>query len=655
MSKYLVIVESPAKTKKIKSFLSKDFDVIASVGHICDLPKKELGVNLKKKFETTYDWNSDKQDVINNIKKKSKNAEIVYLMTDGDREGESIATHITRLIPKNVQIKRAKTGSITKKDVLSAIENAGELNTHLFDAYEARRVADRLCGYKTSWLTRQATGGTSAGRVQSAALRILAEREKEIVGFIPKEYWPIDVKLKRKNGDIIFAKIKKPDQLEINTKEEAEKICDVLKKEIIKVSKFESKQVSVKPYAPFTTSTMYQSAASILGWGLEKTASTAQNLYEAGFISYHRTDSTFIVPEFVTAIGSTVLHEYGDNYLPSNPQIFTNKKMSQEAHEAIRITDLSNQNGPVGALSPLYKIIWKRTVASQMQNMSQQRSRVEFACDKYILSASGNKVLFDGWTKCWNYGSSSESELPILEVGEILELIDINTEQKFTQPPDRYNDRSIVKKLEDLGIGRPSTYKSIIKTLIDRKYITKGKNIKVTDVGIKVTDFLVKSGFCFVDLNFTANLEEKLDEITLNNIDKLVVLKEFWDRLKSDIVNGKTEMQKNSETDYPCKEKECDGKLVLRHSKFGSFYGCNNWKKGCKYIADVGENQEPVEKIKKEKIISEYECPLCKTLMVQRSGKYGIFYGCQNYPKCKGMRNSDGEVVKLKKKKNWKK
>lgn len=663
MAKYLVIVESPKKTGYIKKYLGKDYDVIASYGHIADLPVKKLSIDIKKDFEPTYEVSPDKKDTVKKIKEKAKKADIVYLMSDLDREGEAIAWHISRQLPKSTKIKRAVTGSITKQAVKDAIANAGDLDMDMVHSYECRRILDRLCGYKASFPTQQATGGKSAGRVQSAALRILAEREKEIQSFVPQEYWPIEVDLERKNGDRVTATIKVPKPLDIKTGDEADAILDILKQEKWAVSEYETKEKSTRAYPPFTTSTLYQSASSILGWGSKKTAGVAQSLYEQGSITYIRSDSTYIVPEMVCAMRSTIPVKYGNDYLPSKANVFSNKKNAQEAHEAIRATELATESVIGSDANRLYNIIWKRTVASQVANLVQFVGSAEFECDKYIFGANGSKVVFDGWRKVWSYGNLSDSELPEFVVGEELKLIDARTEQKFTVPLPRYTESSLTKELEKRGIGRPSTYASIPNTLFSRGYIEKKKNtIYTTEMGIRVSDFLVGADFCFVDLEFTRSMENDLDRIANKEANKLDILNCFWNRLKSDLVNAKKKKEEDSLTDYDC--PECNGKLVKKYSKYGEFLSCinrTNREKKCEYKCQIKDGK-PYEKPKVVLEESDYLCHNCNLPLIKRTSKKNWEYlGCRAWAtdeSCKGFFDKEtGEEIVFKKKKfkKWKK
>lgn len=658
MGKKLVIIEAPGKLDKFRKSLGSGFDVLASVGHIADLPEKGLNVNIKKKFEPTYAVYPDKKDVVKQIVDKAKKADIVYLMMDEDREGTAIAWHISQQLPKGVEFKRATTGSITKSAIMKGIEEARGIDMDMVASYEARRILDRLVGYKCSYVTKQATGGSSAGRTQSAGLRILAEREKAIQGFNPVEYWPIQAELLTEKFDKIIADIKKPKPLDISTKEEATKIIDRLKKGPVLVSKYDKKEVKQQSYAPFTTSTLYQSAV-MFGWKTDKTASIAQKLYEAGAITYHRTDSTFIVPEFLTSIKNHVVSAYGKEYSPSKPNSWTKKKGAQEAHEACRVTDLEVTEFSSGDNDQrrLYEVIWKRTVASQMSDTKTLRINAEFSCDGYVLGASGARIIFDGWRKVWDYGGIEEAELPEIVVGEEVKVIDIKTEKKKTQPPPRYNDRSFIKALEDAGIGRPSTYASIPKTLQARKYIENKKSITTTDLGLKVNDFLVSVNFCFSDISFTSKMEEKLDEIANKSTTKLEVLQEFWERLRGDIDNAKKITKDSSTTEHDCpkcKESKREAKLVLKHSRYGSFLSCQNYndkENKCDYKADVGKNGEPVEKVVKEKVYSDIPCPKCESRLVVRQSRKGDMLGCEKFPSCQGLYDTDGNEIVFKKSK----
>jgi len=409
---------------------------------------------------------------------------------------------------------------------------------------------------------------------------------------------------------------------------------------------------------------MYQSASSILGWGSKKTAQVAQLLYEAGRLTYIRSDSTFIVPEFVDAMRGTIPVKYGNQYLPNKINMFSNKANAQEAHEAIRVTELGTESVTGIDTNKLYHIIWKRTVASQVSNFIQFVGTADFECKKYLFGVSGSRVVFDGWRKVWDYGSMSDVTLPEFIIGEELKLIDVRTEQKFTTPPPRYTESSLTKELEKRGIGRPSTYASIPNTLFSRGYIEKKKNtIYTTEMGVRVSDFLVDVDFCFVNLDFTSHLENDLDRIANKETSKLNVLNYFWNRLKEDIKNAKEKKEENSKTNYKC--KKCDGFLIKKFSRYGEFLSCEhrtNKENKCDYKCDVNKDGSPKEK---EEIIleeSSFVCDNCGSFLVKRISKKGWEYlSCRNWknnPLCEGFSDKDtGEKIVFKKKKykNWKK
>jgi len=657
MPKYLVIVESPEKAKKIGGYLGKDYKVLASVGHVIDLPAKGLNVDIKKDFFPTYEIMPGKEAVVDSIVEAAKSSDLVYLMSDPDREGEAIAWHISKRLPKEKPFKRAKTNSISKSAIEDAIKNAKDIDYELVDSYETRRILDRLVGYKCSFITTSATGGKSAGRVQSAALRVIAEREKEIKSFIPVEYWDIGAELLTPKKEKILAVLTKPEKMEVKSKEQADEIVKALTKKTVTVTKYDSKEVQVSPRAPFTTSTIQQTAASIFGWDQDKTMKLAQRLYEDGKITYMRTDSVHIVPQFTATVRDHISEHYAPEYLPKTIQVYANKNGSaQEAHEAIRPVDITVDK-VTGEMDErkLYDMIWKRTVSSQMEKAKNLSVSARFTIDSYELGASGSVSLFDGWKKVWTWSAGEDKPLPLLKVGDKCDITEVTSEQKFTQPPSRYTKSSITKMYEETGIGRPSTYASITKTLKARGYIEPlGNSYQATDLGIKVSNFLVGANFCFIDLKFTSEMEEKLDKISEKQLKKLGVLTQFWTRLKSDIDNATQMKNAASITNHDCPKCK-KTKLLAKNGKFGAFLACPD--KECKFTANMDENGNPKEKVVVEKIYCTEVCHLCAEKMILRKGKYGDFYGCSQYPKCKGMRNADLTIVEPKppgyKKKPW--
>jgi len=654
MSK-LVIMESAGKLEKVRKYLGKDYVCVASAGHVIDLPRRKFAVNIKDDFQPTYEIMEDKKNILRNIIKLAKEAEVVYLMADLDREGEAIAWHISRALPKGTKYMRAVTNSITKDAVQAAIKNAGDLNYGLINSYECRRILDRLVGYKCSYPVTMATGGVSVGRTQSAGLRILGEREIEIKEFVPDEYFTIGGTLLSKGKEEVSVEIKKPKPLDINTPALADEILGVFNKGPLKVKKYTTGTAQSKPSAPFMTSTLQGAASTYFGFSLKRTMILAQKLYEKGAITYHRTDSLHIAPAEIAKIHGYIKSKFDVKYHANNTYK-TKSKNAQQAHEAIRPTDIKKETfagDPDQA--KLYQLIWKRTVASQMTPAKFERRSARFAVDGYDheLGANGSKLLFDGFKKVWDFSKGEDTYLPDLAEGELVTVKDLDKTRKETKPPSRYSEASVVATLKATGIGRPSTYSAILETLKARDYITiENRSITTTELGLCVLKFCKQVNFCFIDLDFTANMEELLDEIEFERKDKLSTLKDFWARLESDLQNCKDVTKENSKTDLKC--PKCESELSKKHSRFGPFYGCTGYPK-CKYTAQLGPNGELKEKEKKEKkviVLSEHDCPKCKVAkMVKRAGKWGEFYGCSTYPKCKGILDKDGNVPEPK----WKK
>ncbi|MHA2279481.1 MAG: type I DNA topoisomerase [Promethearchaeota archaeon] len=657
MSKGLVIIESPGKITSYKKALGSDYTIAASYGHCVDLPAKGLSINIKKNFEPTWDINPDKHEVVTYLKKAAKSASAIYLMSDEDREGEAIAWHLKRVLEKSTKapFHRASTNEITKTGIKKALQNPGDINLKMIDAYLCRRLLDRLCGYKTSFLTQQATGGRSAGRVQSAMLRVLTEREKEIKHFVPEEYWILTAHFlssqKAAYIGVLDEKIKVPN----------DKVATEIYQKVVKgkpvVASVDTQDVSVTPYAPFTTSTLIQASSTVFGWPAHKTMQVAQGLYEAGHITYMRTDSPSMAKEAVTTVRELVDHEYGTDYLHSTPRVYTAKKGSQEGHECCRPTEILSQSvsGSADAQN-MYGMIWKRAIASQMAAGKDRRVKAVTKIGGYDFVSRGNTRLFDGFRKVWTYGKQQENLLPDLKKGEKCTLTQLDKEQKWTTPPPRYSDASLQKKCDSAQITRPATFASFLKTLENRGYITRTKkSFEATDLGIRVVDFLTEAKMCFVDLKFTAEMEQLLDEVASGSKDKTKVLKDFWDTLKSNIENGKKVRDELSKTDYEC--PKCPGKLRRKHSKFGAFYSCENYKKegGCSYVAKIGDDGKPIEKVVQAKEYAPFVCELCSSKMVKRKSKYGEFYGCETYPSCYAVADLVGTFKKSKKAKKSKK
>lgn len=669
---HLVIVESPTKARKLSGYLGSEYRVEASVGHIRDLPKKKLGVDLEQNFEPEYEVDADKKDVVKKLQDLAKKADVVYLATDPDREGEAIAWHVQHLLEngggtrkKDQDFKRATFHEITKQAVMEAINSPSEIRLALVDAQQARRVLDRLVGYKVSpVLWKKIRRGLSAGRVQSVALRLIVEREREIEAFVPEEYWELDVALSAlgagqnvkifDEGKVIddvpaevfiarvteLGTIERGSTVKFEPKTEAD-VTGLVENlptaayEIAEVERKERKRVSLPP---FTTSTLQQAAATRLGLTSKQTMRLAQQLYEEGLITYHRTDSVNLSEQAVQMARSFITQHYGTHYVPSAPRRFASKsKNAQEAHEAIRVTDLTVDTNKVHAASSrfteqherLYDLIWRRFVASQMETAVYDQTTLTVRATKdslvAVLRSTGSVLKFDGWMKLFPAGD--DTLLPAVKEGQVVHYQDLNAAQKFTQPPPRYNDASLVKELEKRGIGRPSTYASIISVLEDRAYVTRdAKRFVASPVGMTVSDFLVQHFPTVMDYDFTAGMEDDLDAIARGEREWRQVIKHFYEPLAERITvvtneadRAEIPVEKTGETCPQCHE----GEIVLRTGKFGKFRSCSRFPD-----CDFSENHfEKVENV---------VCPLCQEGdVIIRQSRWGKqFFGCSRYPEC---------------------
>jgi DNA topoisomerase I len=668
----LVIVESPTKAKKLKHFLGSGFQVEASVGHIRDLPKKELGVDVKHGFQPTYEISQDKTKVVTKLRQAASNADKIYLATDPDREGEAIAWHIKYLLEtakgKNktkADYFRASFHEITKNAVLKAMEKPSKINMDLVNSQQARRVLDRLVGYKVSpVLWKKIRRGLSAGRVQSVALRLVVEREKEIEAFKPEEYWEISVALATKaDKKKIFSDEGKTDEklndhifigqvdginnkkFEPTKEKDVEPVVAVLPDAKYQVKTVEKKERNRASLPPFTTSTLQQKSANMFGYSGKQTMRLAQQLYEEGLITYHRTDSVTLSESAIEMARKYIGDNFGEKYLPETPKIFSKQsKNAQEAHEAIRVTQIDVLEEHVTSKdfkltaqhAKLYSLIWNRFVASQMENAvyDQTSAEIEFTPKKStkinngIVRATGSILKFDGWMKL--FPNREDSILPDLTQGQDLHFTDLFSAQKFTQPPARYNDASLIKELEKRGIGRPSTYASIISVILDRGYIERTqKKFFATPVGITVTDFLMKYFDEIMDYEFTAEMEEDLDRISLGKREWQDVIAAFYKPLEKKIatVTDKADraeipVEKTGELCPECGKTE-HGEIVIRSGRFGKFKSCSRFPE-CKFTENIVE------------IVEDVMCPLCSkgqvTIKNTRWGK--PFFGCGRYPEC---------------------
>lgn len=673
----LVIVESPTKARKLAGYLGSDFKIEASIGHVRDLPSKTLSIDIENNFEPQYEISEGKKTIVNNLKKLSKTADTIYLAMDPDREGEAIAWHIKYLLEeaskkKKLKFARSTFNEITKTAVMKAIENPGKLNLDLVDAQQARRVVDRLVGYKLSpVLWKKVRRGLSAGRVQSVALRLVVEREKEIAAFIPEEFWELDVALninKDEKNDKIFIKGKLQDELpasvivsrvssvegkkfEPKSKADVDDVVDFLPKADYKIIEVERKARRRVSLAPFTTSTLQQTAATRLGFTSKQTMILAQQLYEEGLITYHRTDSVNLSKQALDMSRSYINDKYGPQYLPKKPKMYVGKsKNAQEAHEAIRVSYVDTTPGSILQKSgkftennvKLYDLIWRRFVASQMEKAVYNQTSLTILASgtgkvkKIELKASGSILKFDGWMKL--FPGQGDRILPDINEKQEMYFNQLNSAQKFTQPPARFNDASVIRELEKRGIGRPSTYASIISVIVTRGYVEReNKHFFATPVGITVCDFLLLHFKDVMDYDFTAEMEENLDRISRGEKDWRQVVGEFYKPLEAQIekvIDKADRMQVPVEkTGEKCPICLADqkagtlegeaGEIVIRIGKFGKFKSCAKYP-DCKFTENIVIT------------VDDVVCPLCgQGDVAAKNTRWGkMFYGCGNYPKC---------------------
>jgi len=648
--KNLIIVESPTKAKTISNFLGDEYTVIASKGHIRDLPKSSFGIKIEgQEFIPEYRVSRDHSKVVKEIKDLAKKSDQVYIATDEDREGEAIGYHIAKAIGANVdEIPRIVFHEITKKAIDHSLQNPRKIDLDSVNAQQARRLLDRIVGYKLSPLiASKIQKGLSAGRVQSAALKIVVDREREIKAFVPVEYWSIDAVFNKTIDSILVEyQGEKIEKMTISNEERAKGIESTLKNDSYKVEKIEKRQRKTSTNPPFMTSTLQQTASSVLGFSPRKTMMIAQTLYEGvqtdqgtmGVITYMRTDSLNIAQEAIDAARDKIKNEFGDKYLPPKPKYYKSKsKGAQEAHEAIRPTILSfTPQIAKGFLKPdelkLYTLIYNRFIASQMTDAIFESQSIIFASENGKFKATGRKLVFDGFYKI--LGTSDKDKLlPDLEEGQEVDLTELKANQHFTEPPSRYSEASLIKKLESLEIGRPSTYAPTISLLTARNYIEiEKKQLIPTEIAFKVIEMLEEHFKDIVDSNFTAKLEEDLDEIAEGKKEWQKVLWEFYQPFIEEIEKGKKNI-KSQKVAIPTGEKcpQCGEELLRRKGRYGEFIACSGFPK-CKYTKNVDGTE------KEKKVLPTLEgvsCPECGGGIVERKSRRGKFYGCANYPKCK--------------------
>jgi len=642
----LVIVESPTKAKTIKKFLGKDYEVTASMGHLRDLPRSTFGVEVNKGFEPHYINILDKSDLIKKLKDAASKATKVYLATDPDREGEAISWHLAQILGIDLdKACRIEMHEITPRAVKEAVANPRAIDINKFKAQEARRIIDRIVGYELSpLLWHKIMRGLSAGRVQSVAVKIIADREKQIADFVPQEYWTLGVTLQEAGKkDKFLARLAKfkGEKLEVHNGDEAKAIEQQLPN-----LKYVVTDSSVKPrrrhaFAPFTTSTLQQEANKQLNFNSKRTMSVAQQLFEGielgsgtvGLITYMRTDSVRIAAEALSEIRGYIGSVYGSQYLPEKPNFYSSKKNAQDAHEAIRPTSMSNTPEAVAAYLTkeqlqLYTLIWNRAVASQMTDAVYEQTALEISAGDYGFVATGSVLTFDGYRKVTNYQDSDEEKqenIPYIAAGTNLDVVGTpKTEQHFTEPPAHYTEASLINKLESEGIGRPSTYAPTIQTIISRNYVNRsGKKLMITDLGIQVNDMLTKFFPDLIDIPFSAKMEADLDDIAEGQKARNEVIEEFYNPFEKNMTVAKDVITKTPPpqevSDVKC--ELCGRMMVVKSGKFGKFLACPGFP-DCK-------NTKPIVKT------INVKCPKCGGELLERRTKTGkIFYGCNNYPKC---------------------
>ncbi len=667
--KSLVIVESPAKANTINKYLGKDFVVKASLGHVKDLPKSKLGVDVENNFEPVYEQIKGKEKVIKELKTAAKSADRILLAADPDREGEAICQHLKELLEGNkAEIYRVLFNEITPKAIKAAVENPGRINQKIVDAQQARRILDRLVGYQISpLLWDKVRRGISAGRVQTVALRLIVEREREIKAFVAEEYWSITARLEGHQPPPFEAKLAKikGKTAEVKNQAEADHILKSLETAAFNVDTVVTKEKKRSPVPPFTTSKLQQDSARRLRFTVKKTMMLAQKLYEGieigeegriGLITYMRTDSTRVSDDAMQMVRSYVSDVYGTNYLPEKPVVYKSKKDAQDAHEAIRPTFVGRTPDDLkGYLSEdeykLYKLIWTRFVASQMNPAIYDQTSVEITAKDYLFRASGRVLKFDGFLRVYEETADEDAKkpddeeditLPALGQGEALKSLGITPKQHFTEPPPRYTEASLVKILEEKGIGRPSTYATILTTIQDREYAMKEQGkFRPTELGTVVTDQLVRHFEEIFDIQYTARMEEELDEVEEGKMTWVEALDEFYKKFQKDLKKATKNMENLKAQEIPTDQvcEKCGAGMVQKWGQFGSFLACSAYP-DCKNTKEIAKD-EPSGKDGEAAAGGDAEpepCENCGKPMALKRGRFGQFYACTGYPDCKTTR-----------------
>jgi len=664
----LLIVESPAKIKTISKFLGDGFAITSTFGHVKDLPPKRLGVAVDKKgnklgFEVEYEVMKDKEKVISEISRLAKSADEIYLATDPDREGEIISWHIEQEIEKlnkhSEKIYRITFNEITKNAVLEAINNKSKVDLKKVSAQQARRILDRFVGYEVSpILWKKVKKGSSAGRVQSVALFLICDREEKVVAFKPEEYWSVHGKFSTKTSSVVAELVKINNKVvKLETKSQVDKILEELKKESFVVTDISEKKRIKNPLPPFMTSTLQQAAFNALHFSVDKTMVLAQKLYEGlplsdsnkpeALITYMRTDSLRISDTAINFTREFLEAEYGNDYLPKTPNIYA-KKAAQDAHEAIRPVDVKITPEFVKKFLPpseakLYELIWRRFVASQMTSAEYMQKQVSIEGGKYLFRVTGSTLVFDGFLKVYQIEEEDEKGEVSVKIPKdlikdaLLGLSEIDPKQHFTQPPARFTEASLVKELEKLGIGRPSTYATILSTIQKRDYVVKDKKrFMPTELGKAISSILVANLPDIMDVKFTAKMEEDLDKIAQGEVDRDEVLGLFYEKFTKDLAafGGEKTARKPVETGLLC--PKCNNALHIRFGKSGEFVGCSKYPE-CSFTSNFSRKEDGTMQLAapKEDVVSDIKCPNCGKLLVQKIGKFGPFLTCPGYPECK--------------------
>ena len=684
MAKNLVIVESPAKARTLTKYLGRDYQVKASVGHIMDLPKNKLGVDIKKGFAAEYHVIQGKAKVVEELRKAAKDKENIYLASDPDREGEAIAWHVAeKLDKKGKTVRRLLLNEITKKAVQEAIKHPADLNRERYEAQIARRVLDRLVGYQISpLLWKKVRRGLSAGRVQSVAVRIITEREREIQAFVSEEYWSIIANLEGQSPPPFEARLAKVGDQRVDNKTfrianeaEAKEILDRLQGVDWTVAKVEKRDRRRNPAPPFITSRLQQEASRKFGYAPARTMNIAQRLYtgielgdegSVGLITYMRTDSPRISPDMTATAGAYIKDTYGDRYVPERPNVYRSAKTAQEAHEAIRPTSLEYSPERVAPYLSreelnLYTLIWNRFLASQMAPALFEQTSVDITADGCTFRATGQVLRFDGFLRVYMEGKdekSSEEEdddekqLPPLAQGDRLRLLRLMPNQHFTQPPPRFTQAMLIKELEEKGIGRPSTYASIMGTILNKAYVQEDeqRRLRPTQLGMLVTDLLVESFPDILNVEFTAGMEEVLDQIEEGQEDWRRAVGRFYQPFCADLERAEKEMRDvkgaGEPTDIAC--EECaDGKMTIRWGRNGEFLACSNYPQ-CKSTRNfTRDEQGQVTPLEKEQVLTDETCEKCGKPLQVRFGRYGKFLGCSGYPECTHIKKAEKMATSL--------